>query len=552
MNKKQPYKVKNGNNRRQKQNCVKNDRFAKPVDSEMKDEVRKNDPYWYGQDATLLRQAAAIPFSWATGTVSSLNYELADTDKVPGAKVVAPGIMTFRMIPSIGRCTETTDPANIAAFSIYSYVRHANAGSANYDAPDLMMYLLAMGNVYAAIQWLIRIYGISRLYSTRNRYMPRFILSAMGVNYEDVNLHQADLRYGINMLISKAASFATPSNMTYFNRMSFLFQGLYTEGTSPKDQLYAYVPYGFLQYVGDSDQPSRLEFQQLTYSTVKANQFTVDYMLTFVNSLLEPLMQSEDFNIMSGDILKAYGDGGIWKLALMPEDYVVTPKFDIGVLEQMRNITLRPSVTDIPIVGLGVQQVPTVNGSTYYHLQSVPTITSTGSTTATHVATALMASSRILETTTEDVTPELVIESTRGMVAAEATGSGTSTGLIVYPGSDWCGMCVISSINDDSDTYQIETDTYYGMFLIVSNATIAQETNWIEGLFRARAFQFAPSSGIAVVQPESESSNGKILRIARNESYDNYAIITTQEIKRMHEAALLNLFKVPYIGAAKY
>lgn len=541
--------MKGNSNKRFKPNKGNNGKKGNPHNNKYYEDPNKgndkpdgsNDPMWYAQDAALLRQAASIPFSWSTGTISDLN--IADPIGISaGTQLVAPGCIAFRMMPSVGYATSPTDPINIAAFSVYSYVRHANAGSANYDAPDLMCYLIAMANIYAAINHLMRIYGTSRLYSTRNRYMPRALLDAMGADYDDVVLHQADLRYGINMLINKAASFATPANMTYFNRYSMLYRSLYTEGTSPKDQIYLYTPAAFYRYNGDTAGPTAMTAMPWTYASNSnpTNSMTVDAMLTFVDNLLNPLMQSEDFNIMSGDILKAYGDSGIWKLTSLPEDYVVTPEFNIGVLEQMRNIDL------LPFVANTVQGITTANG----YIVSTPQLSVPDSEGfGVRVQAAATCRNKILETTTADVTPELVIESTRCKTGVIASRTSNATVYQLHTGSEFCQNAFIYVYANSQSASLTRFQLVQAITMNLTSPSISVLTDNLNAFAFARAFKFAPTQWI--IWYNTSGSEPSVQQVIQFETFDNYAVLTPEEILRMHEAALLSMFKVPYIGAAK-
>lgn len=73
---------------------------------------------------------------------------------------VVPGIMTFMYAPSIGVAFSTDSAAiNVAAKNIYAYVRFANSGARNYDAPNLMTYLLALDSAYQIYACGVRLYA---------------------------------------------------------------------------------------------------------------------------------------------------------------------------------------------------------------------------------------------------------------------------------------------------------------------------------------------------------------------------------------------------------
>lgn len=310
-----------------------------------------NDPAWYSTDPSLLRDAASIPFSWSVGTPIAMNYAYpsgtAAEQEFTDDNLVIPGLCVLDLIPTVGYAEDQSSPINVASTALYSFVRHANSGHANYDSPDLMVYCIAMANVYAYINFLQRIYGCGLMYDQRNRYLPEALVAAQDVNFDDLVGNLAQMRYGINMIIAKAASLAVPSSITYFNRQAFIYANIYCEGTSTKDQMYMYNPFGFLVFneyevVGGA---SGLTFKKFADPTTK---YRVSDLIKFGNQMLQPILDSEDLNIMSGDILKAYGDGGIIKLAPLGLDYNLLPTFNIGVLEQMHNATITHISVKLP------------------------------------------------------------------------------------------------------------------------------------------------------------------------------------------------------------
>lgn len=282
-----------------------------------------NDPSWYAVDSSLLRDAASIPFSRAVGTQVPLDFNSAAFwDEGTKVEYSVPGVMTLEIIPTYGSIEDKNSPINVAATATYSFIRYANSGHANYDSVDLMLYLCAMSQVYSYINYLQRIYGLATLYSQRNRYMPRTLLYATGVDPDDVINNLANFRYGINVLINQAASLSVPANMPIFARQAFLYQNVYSEGQTVKDQMYMFTPEGFLFFheSADPDGAGSLELNHLGHTRRKCSE-----LLEYGQRMLQPILQSEDMNIMSGDILKAYSANSLIKLTSVPEDYSVAP-----------------------------------------------------------------------------------------------------------------------------------------------------------------------------------------------------------------------------------
>lgn len=477
-----------------------------------RDPSGKNDVAWYAQTPELLRDAASFPFSNAVGAPFYLDWA-GDGISVNDSPRTVPGIMTYDIIPCPGYGESANSPLNTAAFSIYSFVRHANSGSANYDAPDLMLYLIALANVYSYINYLQRIYGTLNMYSHFNRYMPRGIVQAQHAQFDNIIEHIADFRYGINALIYKASSFACPADMPYFSRLAFLFSNVYAEGESAKDQLYMYTPRGFMQYSETTSQDGgQLTFKPLITSA--ASPLTYGQLLQYGNQLLSPLIMSEDMNIMSGDILKAYGANGILKLVTLPEVYNITPVTDLTVLEQMKN-------------------------AKYMDLYSGATITqdSTHSFLKTRVwrtyspTVEAKTNKNVLTTILTDPTPGDVIERTRLMFTVSTESTGDSTILLCHGASEVVFQCYFWKYDPGAQTFNYQQVQQVMDYIQLSEDTI---------LAAISNFKFHPMIYITV--PDTHALSEVIF------DFDNYTIIDWDEVHRMNEAAQLSLFRVPNIA----
>lgn len=521
------------------------------LDRDYEKQDGSNDPAWYGKYPELLRDSASIPFSWSTGVQIDMGTPATVAD-VPNkvANFIVPGIQAIMLMPACGSGEGLATPINIAATNVFTSVRRANAGSTNYDAPDLMLYLLAMSSVYSYIVWLERIYAEATLYSQRNRYLPRTLLSAEGVDFDSVSNNLADFRYGINLLINKAASLSVPSDMPAFNRAAFLYQSLYTEGTSIKDQLYMYVPGGFWEYQESAGPGSLSTYLTQAYANAYGNvgikYEKYDTLIAAGNSMIQKLITSQDINIMSGDILKAYGPERCMKLVTMPEYVPITPVFNIGVLEQMKNAAILqmwgtpPAIlqdTDAKYLYSDVQSSmqapsdPGVNNGWNEFLYQ------------------FHSQNSILSTTTEDTTPELVIESTRLM--AKCAGMGLSTGsddtqsYELYCGTEVAIACVYWTLNvDGSASARTFWDNVIEYRSVGSpsdhGTTVVQVAN---DMALIANFDFHPLFVIVASNGTGLRSNGNISKIVWD--VDNYAILTPSDLRRMHEAALMSEFNVP-------
>nr|AVX53653.1 putative capsid [Marmot picobirnavirus] len=288
-----------------------------------------NDVSWYAANPQLLSDAASLPFSHAIGTRIEPTFTNVKNSGIPSI----PGVCSIYLTPCPGKSGSNYSTINIAARNLYSFVRHANSGHANYDSPDLMLYVLAMDSIYYMLSHAIRVYGIARTYSQVNRYYPEALLEAMLMDPKDVITNLAELRYNINTLIVKVGSLCVPASFKYLTRHFWLFSSVYADTNDPKCQSYVFVPHGYYQF----DPVAYTTGGALHYQQFDEKLHTVSDLIKIINNMVSAVITDEDMNIMSGDILKAFGSDGVFKISGIPEEYSVVPEYNPEVLMQINN-----------------------------------------------------------------------------------------------------------------------------------------------------------------------------------------------------------------------
>lgn len=299
----------------------------------------ENDPSWYISTEQLIKDTASFSYAYPVGAKLDVGTWGGDINKSS-----VPGIFAIKTAITYGYTDTMASPINVAARKMYTYIRHANSGRANYDTPDLMIYLAAMDQAFAYLSWMRRCYGIMSTYNSQNRYFAEAAVLAGGGDYSDLIGNLADFRAYINTYALKISSMCIPGDIGFINKHMWMYEGMYLDKELDKAQVYMFYP--------DSTQWRAFGLYEDAgaliglYDSNNGNECNVHdtwglkSIISHGNRIIEPILAEQDFAIMSGDILKAYGEDKVYKAYGIDEVYSVIPVYDSLVLDQIQNLTL--------------------------------------------------------------------------------------------------------------------------------------------------------------------------------------------------------------------
>lgn len=493
---------------------------------------KTNDPSWYGASGQLLGDAAKISFNNPAG----LDVDIQPSDDTGSLlynqlnHVRFPGIMALDVYTGPGTSTDNSSAVNVAAKNIYSYIRHANSGHANYDAPDLMLYLLAADNAYMWYATLVRLYGTLMLYDANNRFFPEALVTAQGFNFRDLNKHIADLRFIINKFVKQVGSLCVPKDMNIFARHAWLYSNYFYDAATPKSHIYLYRPAGFHLY-NETSEAGRLDWtpwDELPYgANSKMKNLNFEAIVRVCDKFADRLMGSEDIGTMGGDILKAYGNENLFAMAMIPEDFTLLPTADdLHVLEQFHNATINGEIV-----------------TTENHLDITQDIKS-GALLWLPLSNKIGSNEwegdyiggkrRILDMPISDPDPESVMEATRMMTMY--TNDDNSPLLC---GTEFVGMGHIFSMEWTQGGPVVKDHPF-------SSAMKSDVTT----LARLTMFKWHPN--VISATPQGPADKPVVVTgIGLWFELNNYTVLDKEALKKMHQVAQLSLWDVPQMGIYK-
>nr|QXV86472.1 capsid protein [Rat picobirnavirus] len=502
---------------------------------------KQNDPQWYFKSPEVLKDVASYSFSKPLGTLLDITKMYPD-QPVYQEPTTIPGVMSITIAPSPGISVDAQSPVNLAAQNIYTRVRYKNSGAANYDPQDLMLYLLAMDSLYSAWNWLKRIYGFASSYSQLNRYRPKAYLLSNNFQPEDIMANLADFRAYLNMAADRISAFCVPAVFTYNVRHSWLFSNVYTDSNTTKAQDYMYIPAFFYKYdeTTSSDGGILTPVPVCVVEPSSENHFTFEWARSMLDGMINALQYSEDIGNMSGDILKEFGDGNLFKLSHIDADYKVEPVYSSEVLPQIENCLLlghQEFVSKTDLSPFNITQDPNTNFIKYQPTWVAPT-------------TPVTRAGTYLNFHWDNPTPENTMLASRlayngiyldGKYYITSCGSEIALEATIWYFSQGRSLTTPANSYSPLGTYYLHLN---GMKYPQSFDSDADFVDWVHHTVMTNwlwnSFDWAPMMETAIYP-----TTGSNLIMPPMRDWDVFTFIDTGDIEAMNLLALLTEFDIP-------
>nr|DAF11112.1 MAG TPA: capsid [Picobirnaviridae sp.] len=552
----------------------------------------------YALTPVLQEMAASLPFGRALGSQTdfvsaallSIGAGTISNESVPST---FPGIMTLSWLPTIGISEGPTSPVSLAGRKLYYFVRHANSGHVNYDAPDLTNYIVAADSAFFMFSYFRRALGMLNTFSPLNRYYAQYAMESAGFDYDDLFHNAAELNFFLNQMAAKMRSLVLPKSIAYYQRHSALSDNIYADADDARAQTYQFVPAGW--YVWTEPTAGDVTNRKLWHLRFHPNPgitatrsgrsgenesryaqrpdrgklLTLADMREIMDEILEPLLLSEDFNIMSGDILKAFGSDVIVGVSEVPVGYTITPVYDEDALDQIRNaviltlnVTIDPATNSTPNHELDIVQE---DGLYLYYSPKFQCTELFVRKPILDYAHGMPSPGRNLAATRFTVSPRSIhYQPARVM---ENEGGGLSASLECDLNFAQIGTEIISSAwtsqiafeKNGAGVYQPRIDfksvRSTNPVLVINGTvtdTITQYYARLASVTRTAVFHSHPQQYIAAAEiiapvpseeaPVTTATSVTTKPIGFIGDFTNYCVLERSDVEKMHEAAVLALF----------
>lgn len=502
-----------------------------------------NDPSWYNLDKQLVKDVASVAYGQPLGS-------LVRSYTTQGNVTKFPGIMSIHFIPTIGITGKTdSTPINVAAKNVYGFVRYANSGARNYEAVDLMLYLLAIDSAITQLQYAKTLYSVALTAKGENWFYGKAMLSQLlggnSAGAEDILNNLSQFRTAINTFAVQLNSFYVPNTMPIYQRHAWIVSNIFKDHAVKKSQTYHFVPEVYYTY---DDINGKLVPHFTPYSSLGVDP-TVANIVAMFNSIITAFTTSEDIGIMSGDILKAYGNNGVFFFDSITEDYHIEATYSPEVLSQINAATLVGSCDDgsiddfsVDIYQDGLGNILMGNATTKTNVITIPNLTNP------EKSTTFQYNPLCINMYKDDVSPDDTMVATRLMAYISPGVDGARN--VTVCGTELCLYATMQYFNSGSSDASADTaQLYWGMsYPLNTNTTSASFFRAVQSIKDYSKFDWAPRISLALqIALVNPAITGHAF-IYDSMDVANFAIISRSDLAAMHGVAILSEFGVPLLG----
>nr|UDL14568.1 MAG: putative capsid protein [Picobirnavirus sp.] len=460
-----------------------------------------NDLSWYAKNPELLASAARIPFPYKPGML--LNFGKLDSQSQDDFTYRIPGVMALKYAYSIGHSADSNSAACIAAREMYGRIRANFSGSLDADAPDIMMYALALDSIHSYIAYLKRIYRTMNLYTAMNYNYPVTVLNAMGISIamiDDIQEEAPQLWGYINLLTNMVNKWSVPKDMALYDRHRWMNENIYLDAPKPDAQSYMYVPTGFYKVGTDSAGATKL-----TWTPFAPIDWNSKELYDFGLSLISALTEWDDSYTINGYILRAFPESEFYRGELIAQGEVQMPLYSEEVLSQIENFVGVGSVSNMDIT-----QNPSTNVILHQPKGTTPKLNMTYLPMNLHSASP---------------------------TAAEVT---IASRMMAWVDKDDLYVHGASEIPIEASVYTSDAggdfEYYYFNEYDANETSLSTFGIALGGVFHVRAFHCAPMSWVIVRSTGSTILNYLIADV------DNMTMMDSRQLDEIHRVCLYSLF----------
>lgn len=357
------------------------------------DAITSNDISWYNK-SELYPDATRIPFNRLKGQSFPTNFSINKTSAT-AYDLTAMGI---DFVPSMGYASSIKDPVNRAFTMLYQDIVNVTTGALQMQQMDLAMYVVGLSNLASHLGFAKRALEMVQAWSTVNLGLPKAIMKASRLSYDDIMENRLLYRERLKDLIIRFNALSVPDICDTFKRQYGLAHNVYLDEASEYGTAMVFNP--VMIYLYDDAGTGKLDADTLS-TAFDGDVLNFSRYLDILVNAIERFEQSSNSPIIRGNIMRAYTSDQFIQIELPETMGIIHPVVDLNINRQVHNMMFYP----VNIESFGVTQAPDKNS-----LLCQPTATVSFKANEVPAPGLPMW---ILDSFDGDTSPEFVMESTR-------------------------------------------------------------------------------------------------------------------------------------------
>lgn len=295
---------------------------------------------------TSLLTSSNLAFGYPLGTQFTDIADLHGLDVDSQAFETVPGIASYIVEPHYGVSVEGTSALNMAAKQMYVAFTAATGRTPAYKQTDVFITAAAVQQAYAFYKFMLRAYRTVNTYSASNRYVPRTLFTAFGLDFDDFSDKLSDFAFWLDRLHRQILTLHLPTKVAALYEFADAISDVYMDSDATyKAQLVAMTPAYFLKYdptfasVGSCLIPK----PWLKVEGGARKLYTFEEVQAYADDLIGILVYDSDINRIMNDIYLLLGEQSVLTLEPVNLGETLTYKYDPLVLETLHNATIHGS-----------------------------------------------------------------------------------------------------------------------------------------------------------------------------------------------------------------
>lgn len=293
-----------------------------------------NHPDWYLHGGYQNLIGANFAIKKGIPSQQQLYYRVDDPENedVLYRAVSAPNVMAYETYPT--KPINDQGGWNLGIQRLYNMLRAANAGARNYTLSDLEAYVITQRSILIFLHTVRRIIGTFNQFAYFDVQVPKQLLSAMGVADG-----QPDLIPSLINAYNRACAWFSakfPLKLTIHERDAWLYNNIFCDSDDAKCNYHLFSPsYHILPYYNNDSEMANFGMD-FSCTGIPGANYSLTMLISDVDMLPE-LSYNGLFDVIAGDVIKAWGTESIYSLVQIDNTYRTPVIYDEFALAQIQN-----------------------------------------------------------------------------------------------------------------------------------------------------------------------------------------------------------------------